>query len=247
MPNIFTDKESRNKIILGTLTCSAIGGSLGASYAILKYVRPIRKPAFAMAGSWGAIGLLFFVARQSLLFEQREKNVAYQIKPSQTKDSDELFSSTTAGGKKGIVFGMAMLGVVSYGTQKIYTSFYRYRQRFILKKLEINENTTSENNINTDGSSESEDNSNMYVDVEYEPTSVGGKMRRFAEKGVLDKFPKWFPLKTLTHHEYVQILDVRKQEIIERLVEIDDELQNLEKAENDKTGENLEQQNQNGN
>ncbi|OMJ19595.1 hypothetical protein AYI70_g4641 [Smittium culicis] len=231
MSNIFTNPESRNTIILGTAATSTLGASIGGAYAVLKYVRPFRKPILTMAASWGLVGFTYFVFRQSLLFEQQQKSKAYNLKASQTMDSDTIFSSTTAGvlvgglyggisgGKSGVVFGMLALGTIGYTSQKIYTSLYRYRQKLIIKELNLD---PSQNQFKSE--------EEIHKDIgemdgyNYQPNSLAAKLRRYVNDGFLNKFPKWFPVRTITNDEYIKILDVREQEIFERLIQIDEDL-----------------------
>ncbi|PVU91838.1 hypothetical protein BB561_004194 [Smittium simulii] len=231
MANIFSDPNSRSTIIVGTSICALTGGLVGSSYAILKYIRPIRKPALAMAGSWGIAGLSFFVIRQVLLQKEYRKNSMYNIKPSQTKDIDEITSSSLSGvitgglfgglvaifklnlcilgGKKGCFAGMAFFGIIGYSIQKVYTKLYRHRQRIILENM---------------GLKVIEEES-----PEYDTSSYAARISRISQINVLSVLPNWLPIKSLSHDEYIQILDVRQNEIIERLNQIEKELYWIEK------------------
>ncbi|OLY85725.1 hypothetical protein AYI68_g79 [Smittium mucronatum] len=197
MSNIFTDPDSRNNIIIGTVGSSFLGASFGGAYAVLKYIRPFRTPMLTMAGSWGLVGFTFF------------------------------------GGKKGVAFGMLAVGSLGYTTQKIYTYLYRYRQKLIIDELNLG--TVPQQKItNTDLMKKIE----LEDGYSYQPNSYAAKLRMYVEGGYLDKFPKWFPIRTITNDEYIKILDTREQEIMERLVIIDGDLAALQNITSTKNNDN---------
>ncbi|PVV00517.1 hypothetical protein BB560_005098 [Smittium megazygosporum] len=219
MAEVFTEKGSRDLIIYGSLVCTVAGGVIGSSYAILTNFKPLRVPAIRMGFSWGLAGFTFLTLRQFILKGEHQKIAKYGLKPSQTKDSDELYSSCSSGIITGGIFGAlsgtrfgaltgtAILGTTSYVLQKMYTKFNRYRQSIILDQMGIQQ---PKNNSEISGFSASSE-------------KIFSKLQSEFYK----KYFSWVPIKSLTHDEYMEILNIREEEILTRLHQIEKELESL--------------------
>ncbi|KAJ1673791.1 hypothetical protein EV182_004551 [Spiromyces aspiralis] len=218
-----------------------VGSILGLNIAILRNFRPAGKRALSMGSAWALYGLIFFTARQSLLLEQKAKNVEYNLKYSQTRDADELFSSTVAGiitggfiggitrGRRGMLSGMLLFGSASLMFQHLYTRLYRQRQQIILKSQDdANRLPSSE-----DGSRivDSQTAKQSGTGEEPEPTSWGGKLRRLLTTDPLSHLPNWFPIRKIPKDEYHQMLESKLVNIDQRLESIQHTLDYIDNQE----------------
>ncbi|KAJ1918810.1 hypothetical protein H4219_002349 [Mycoemilia scoparia] len=232
---VFSDKRSCKTILIGTGSAAATGATLGFSIAILKNLRPAGNRAFAMGLNWAICGFVFFTTRQTLLLEQKTKNIDYNLNDSQTRDVDELFSSTVAGvltgsviggitrGRAGLFSGAVGLGATTFAGQYVYTKLYRRRQEIIL----------SQNPPRTNDSDEVANlpQQKTPVNDQEEPKSLGGKLRTILTTDPLTYAPTWFPIRRIPRDEYRSMLEQQMCDVTQRLDSIEIAIQHVDKME----------------
>ncbi|KAJ1822289.1 hypothetical protein LPJ56_000880 [Coemansia sp. RSA 2599] len=212
--NILTDRDARNRIILGTLGFGAIGGALGLNIAILRNLQPISRHTLTMATNWSLTGLFFLTTREALLSEQttRPRDTA-AARLSATREHDQMFSSILAGGltggvlnfvargsRKSFVSGALGFAVLAAGGQYAYTLANRRRQQIIVDKIMKERG----------GAAEEEAVEGATAD---EGASVVARLRRALSVDPITWLPEWFPLRRIPEAEYREILELRREEI----------------------------------
>ncbi|KAJ1934339.1 hypothetical protein FBU59_005731 [Linderina macrospora] len=230
MPNVLADRDSRNRIIFGTLGLAVTGGAVGMNIAILRNLQPIARHATTMAMNWSLYGVLFFTAREIMLVEQKSKNEPLNLRFSQTRDNDELFSSAIAGGLTGGVLalitrgrrsvptGVGLFAAISGVGQYCYTCLNRRRQEIILqsKYSDSQESTTSlaiAAAEETEAEAEAEAEEDIDKEAEEESQSIIARMRRALSTDPIERLPSWFPIRRIQSDEYRQMLVTRREEI----------------------------------
>ncbi|ORX70690.1 hypothetical protein DL89DRAFT_266860, partial [Linderina pennispora] len=226
MPNVLADRDSRNRIILGTLGLAVTGGVVGMNIAILRNLQPIARHATTMAMNWSLYGVLFFTSREIMLIEQKSKNEPLNLRFSQTRDSDELFSSTIAGGltggllalitrgRRSVPTGVALFAAISGTSQYCYTRLNRRRQEMILQSKHHN-GSESTGGSTTAAAAEKEVAVENVADEEAddESQSIIAKLRRALTTDPIERLPDWFPIRRIQSDEYRQMLMTRREEI----------------------------------
>ncbi|KAI7823415.1 hypothetical protein BX661DRAFT_186555 [Kickxella alabastrina] len=199
MSAILGDRNARKRIILGTLGLGAAGGAIGLNVAILKNLQPIARHTATMAGNWSLCGLFFFTTREALLAEQREKNQAMNLRISQTRENDEMFSSALAGAltggtlafisrgrRKSVVSGAVFFGLVAVIGQFAFTKFNHRRQQIIIREMAAENKTKQQGNIAVET-----------ADDEAESMSIIARVRRAVSVDPITLLPEWFPLRRI--------------------------------------------------
>ncbi|KAI8319649.1 hypothetical protein GQ54DRAFT_318462 [Martensiomyces pterosporus] len=178
-----------------------------------------------MAANWSLYGLFFLTTRETLLLEQRAKGDYMHLRFSQTRDSDEMFSSVVAGGltggvlafitrgRRAVFSGVGFFALVSAVGQFSYTRMNRRRQEIILQGQQLeNEGKSGSEGVATSMQHKNEE--------EEESSSLIAKIRRAVTKDPIERLPEWFPLRRIQPDEYREMLLARKEEIsaeLERL------------------------------
>ncbi|KAI8148039.1 hypothetical protein BJV82DRAFT_594381 [Fennellomyces sp. T-0311] len=139
------------------------------------------------------------VVRETFANHQRSKNPQFGLKDSETRDRDDLVSSTLAGattggllsavfrGPKGVLPGSVMFGIICAAGQTVYTMGNRWRQDAIL-----------------------------------DAASPSG----LPQKSIWESFslPTWVPIRMLSDQEYEEMLDTRLKTLEMEVKEIEQEL-----------------------
>ncbi|KAJ2719048.1 hypothetical protein GGI07_005456 [Coemansia sp. Benny D115] len=229
MVAIFEDRGARNRIVWGTLGLAAAGSVVGLNVAILRNLQPIRRHTLTMSANWALCGFFFLTTREALLVEQRQKNDTLNLRISQTRDSDEMFSSAIAGGLTGGILAFisrgkkssAITGAMFFGAlgalgQFIYTKANHRRQQIIIEKMLLAEHPKTRSSLSAgplsvkeeasgDGASES--------NADSESGSIVARMRRALSVDPITLLPDWFPVRRIPSDEYRDILVLRQEEI----------------------------------
>ncbi|KAG0165437.1 hypothetical protein DFQ28_009400 [Apophysomyces sp. BC1034] len=188
-----TEKKPLNTVLLGTCLSATVGATTGTMLAVLKPA-PIGQYALSTGLNCGVFGATFLMVRETFLSYQRSKNPLYGLKDSQTRDLDDLVSSTMAGittggllsalyrGPRGVLPGSIMFGTITAGAQILYSAGNRWRQDKIVRREQNREDEESVSFFD-------------YIQV-----------------------PWWSPIRPLSNEEYEQLLDERLQ-VLEAEVE----------------------------
>ncbi|KAL0079895.1 hypothetical protein J3Q64DRAFT_1751672 [Phycomyces blakesleeanus] len=193
-----TNKDLVQTVATGAGISAVTGATVGATVAVLTN-SPVRTFAISTGLNCGVFGATFFAVRESFLTYQRSKNPLYGLKDSQTRDVDDLVSSTMAGvttggllsaayrGSRGVIPGSIMFGTFCAGTQLLYSAANRWRQDKILEKESGNE---------------------------------------VVAKSIWEyiKMPSWSPIRQLSNDEYNEILDNQLKALEEEMRVIEKEL-----------------------
>ncbi|KAJ1839916.1 hypothetical protein LPJ70_004875 [Coemansia sp. RSA 2708] len=209
-----SDKQARNRVIWGTAGMGALGAAIGLNLAILKNLQPITRHTLTMSANWTIYGLFFMTTREMLLAEQRGKNDDLKLRLSQTRDADELFSSTVAGVLTGgmlsfvvrrtraaAVSGALFFGAVSAAGQLSYTALNRRRQQWIIRKM----------GLETTAAEEEKPDESM---------SLAARIRRAVAVDPITLLPDWFPLRRISTDEYRSMLSARREELVFEMREL---------------------------
>ncbi|KAG2221254.1 hypothetical protein INT45_012375 [Circinella minor] len=190
-------KQTSHNVLTGTSLAVLGGATTGATVAILKNA-PIKQYTITTALNCGVFGATFFIVRETFANHQRSKNPRFGLKDSQTRDFDDLMSSTLAGattggllsavyrGPKGVLSGAIMFGTICAAMQAVYTTGNRWRQETIL----------------------------------IAPTSEE------EQKSIWESFsmPSWSPIRMISEDEYKELLDTRLKTLEAEVEEIEREL-----------------------
>ncbi|KAI9263241.1 hypothetical protein BDA99DRAFT_559798 [Phascolomyces articulosus] len=189
-------KQTSQTVISGTSMAVLAGATTGATVAILRNA-PVKQYTISTALNCGVFGATFFIVRETFANHQRSKNPRFGLKDSQTRDFDDLMSSTLAGattggllsavyrGPRGVLPGALMFGTICAGMQVLYTTGNRWRQEAILGAPEVEE-----------------------------------------QKSIWDSFtmPSWSPIRMISDDEYEEMLDTRLKTLEMEVKEIEREL-----------------------
>ncbi|KAI8074836.1 hypothetical protein BC940DRAFT_286754 [Gongronella butleri] len=122
-----------------------LGATVGATIAVLRNA-PVKPYAVTMGLSAGVYGVTFHAIRESFLMYQRKQNAQFGLSDSQTRDFDDLFSSAMAGasaggllsamyrGRRGVIPGAVMFGLLSVGLEMASISSNKWRQETIMRE-----------------------------------------------------------------------------------------------------------------
>ncbi|KAJ1721881.1 hypothetical protein LPJ53_003661, partial [Coemansia erecta] len=148
MSAVISDPDARRRILAGTASMAAVGGAVGLNVAILRNLQPIARHTLTMSANWTLCSLFFFTTREALLAEQRSRNHTLHLRMSQTRSSDEMFSSVIAGGLTGgmlafisrgrrqsAITGAAFFAAVAAAGQFAYTKANQRRQQMIISRM----------------------------------------------------------------------------------------------------------------
>ncbi|KAI9018581.1 hypothetical protein CLU79DRAFT_295209 [Phycomyces nitens] len=195
--------STKEDAVKTVVTGAAISGAtVGATMAVLTN-SPVRKFTILTGLNCGIVGATFFAVRETFLKYQRSKNPLYGLKDSQTRDIDELVSSTMAGvttggllsaiyrGHRAVIPGSVIFGAFFAGTQIIYSAANRWRQDKILEQESGNAETK-----------------NIWEYI---------------------KMPSWSPVRQLSSEEYNEILDNQLKVLEEEMRVIEKELKEKSK------------------
>ncbi|KAI8370688.1 uncharacterized protein BYT42DRAFT_583356 [Radiomyces spectabilis] len=201
--------ESLKSVLLGATVSGTAGAVTGATVAVLKNA-PVQQYTIATGINCGIFGATFFTVRETFLTYQRSKNPHFGLKDSQTRDIDDLISSTMAGvttggllsavarGPRGVIPGSIMFGMICAGLQVTYTAGNRWRQNKIL---------------------------------------TSGHLDGPVDKPVKEKkslwdyipIPKWSPIRPISSEEYNELLDTKLKSLEEEIRTIEKEIRDKQK------------------
>ncbi|KAF7722307.1 hypothetical protein EC973_003458 [Apophysomyces ossiformis] len=165
---------------------AAAGATTGTVLAVLK-AAPVRQYAVSTGLNCGIFGGTFLMIRETFLTYQRSKNPLYGLKDSQTREIDDLISSTMAGittggllsalyrGPRGVLPGAIMFGSITAGAQILYSAGNRWRQDKILRLEQQRDD---------------EDHTSFFDYI---------------------RVPSWSPIRPISNEEYERLLDERLQ------------------------------------
>ncbi|KAJ2808754.1 hypothetical protein H4R20_000669 [Coemansia guatemalensis] len=227
---IFGDQHARRRILWGTVGLGSIGAVVGLNLAILRNLQPIRRHTLTMAANWTVYGVFFFTTREALLAEQKQKNEELHLRHSQTRDSDELFSSAISGALTGSVLGFIarrtraaavsgalLFSAVSAAGQMTFTAFNRRRQLWIIQKMGLAKAKEEEK---VEGSVENKESS-----------SVAARLRRMLSADPIAMLPDWFPVRRISSDEYRTMLNARREELLFEIRQLQDTIASMSRRE----------------
>ncbi|KAJ1838476.1 hypothetical protein LPJ73_007067, partial [Coemansia sp. RSA 2703] len=149
MSALLADRDARRRILTGTAAMAVVGSAVGLNVAILRDLQPITRHTLTMSANWAFCSLFFLTTREALLAEQRSRNDTLHLRMSQTRTSDEMFSSVIAGGLTGgmlafisrgrrqsAITGAAFFAAVAAAGQFAYTKANHRRQQMILSRMQ---------------------------------------------------------------------------------------------------------------
>ncbi|ORY96201.1 hypothetical protein BCR43DRAFT_524339 [Syncephalastrum racemosum] len=188
-------------IVTGTCIAASTGATVGAATAILTNA-PIKQYAFATGFNCGAFAVTFLMVRETFAASQRKKNPLYGLKDSETRDFDDLMSSTLAGvttggllsaiarGPRGVPSGAVIYGGVCAAGQAVYTAANKWRQDTILRKQREEET---------------------------------GIIANEPKKSFWDYFemPSWSPIRMISNTEYDDMLDTQLKNLEAEIEELE--------------------------
>ncbi|CAB4391818.1 hypothetical protein RhiirA5_411089 [Rhizophagus irregularis] len=204
-----SDKESRDQILRGTFYSAGVGATTGYLVAYIK-----NKPRFhftIFTGiNCGIFGLTFFSIRDACLSFQKSKNPDYGLLNSQTREIDELISSTFSGGLTGGFLsvlnrgrGAALPGFIIFSTicgagQICYSTIYNYRQTIILRSSNQDKKlSNTSQNIPDDNTKE---------------TNIQNKKKKHSFLDWLAAI-KWSPVTKLSEEQYRELMKVKEEQL----------------------------------
>ncbi|PIA14400.1 hypothetical protein COEREDRAFT_82796 [Coemansia reversa NRRL 1564] len=180
-----------------------------------------------MATNWSMYGIFFFTTREALLAEQKDKNEKYNLRQSQTRDSDELFSSAISGGLTGGLLGFiarntkaaAVSGALLFSTisavgQMSFTAVNHRRQQWIIRKMGLD--------------SSNEENQQ---EEEIKSSSLAARLRRMVSEDPIAMLPDWFPVRRISSDEYRMILNARREELVFEIKHLQDTIVSMNRRE----------------
>lgn len=162
------------------------------------------------------------MVRETFISYQRQKNVQFGLKDSETRDIDALFSSAMAGGTTGgllsaayrgpksVVSGAVMFGAICTGLQVVYTAGNNWRQQSILKSGKL------------DGPAI------LPVITTKKQYEVEGEKKGFSLLQHIN-LPSWFPIHQLSEDEYNELLDTKLQTLEAELAELEKKIHQTKK------------------
>ncbi|KAI9317860.1 hypothetical protein BX666DRAFT_2120621 [Dichotomocladium elegans] len=189
----------------GALVAAVAGGTIGATVGILRNA-PVKQYTLSTSLNCSFFTATFLIIRDTFSSHQRRKDSTFGLKDSQTRDREDLVSSTLAGattggllsavyrGPRGVLPGAVMFGLLCGTLQAALTAGNRWRQDAIL---------------------------NRNVAVESIASSEKPKMR------ISEYFhmPSWVPIRMMTDDEFEHMLDTRLKTLEDELRDIELEIQ----------------------
>ncbi|KAI9476224.1 MAG: hypothetical protein EXX96DRAFT_576283 [Benjaminiella poitrasii] len=208
-------KETIQSIIVGSSLAALTGATTSATIAVLKNA-PAKQWAVSTGLNCGIFGATFFLVRETFITYQRQKNVQFGLKDSQTKDFDAMFSSMMAGattggllsaayrGPKTVVSGAFMFGAICSALQLVYTTGQHWRQETILKSGQL-------------------DGPSLSPNTNDEKSDSSGSLLKHIH------MPSWFPIHKLSEQEYNDLLDTKLNTLEAELAELEEKLRDKNK------------------